>query len=66
MLAFRQFVINRRSLPELMISDKASTYEAVADELRAHKKSAPLLDVKGQPGIFFLRKPHGLGVSGND
>ena len=33
MLAFRQFV-DHRLLPELMISDNATTYEAAADELK--------------------------------
>ena len=48
LLAFRHFV-GCHSLPELMISDNALTYETAVDKLKELKKCTPLLDVKEQP-----------------
>ena len=63
MLAFRRFV-GRRSLPELMISDNASTYEAAADELRELLSSEEVhttLGCKGTTWKFIPKKAPWFG-----
>ena len=63
MLAFRRFV-GRRSLPELMISDNATTYEAAADELKKLFSSEELhtaLGIRGTTWKFIPKKAPWFG-----
>ena len=65
MLAFRQFV-GRRLLPELMISDNATTYEAAADELENLFSSEELhtaLGIRGTTWKFIPKKAPWFGGS---
>lgn len=67
-LAFHR-IVGCRSLPELMISDNASTYEAVADELKQLLNSEEVHSALGREGTtwnFIPKKHHGFGVSGRD
>ena len=52
MLAFRRFV-GRRSLPKLMISDNATTYEAAADELKKLLSSEEVHTALGNRGTTW-------------
>ena len=52
MLAFRRFV-GRRSLPELMISDNASTCEAAAHELKHLLNSEEIHTALGRQGTMW-------------
>ena len=67
LLAFRRFV-GRRSLPHLMISDNASTFEAAASELKdlfiLQKPLQPSID-KAQLGNLYQKRLHGLVASGS-
>ena len=63
MLAFRRFV-GRRSLPELMISDNATTYEAAAGELKKLFSSEELhtaLGIRGTTWKFIPKKAPWFG-----
>ena len=50
LLAFRRFA-SRRSLPEILVSDNASTYTAAAEELTKLLQSDHLADLLGKQGI---------------
>ena len=64
MLAFRRFVC-RRSLPELIISDNATTYEAAADELEKLFSSEEVhtaLGIRGTTWKFIPKKAPWFGA----
>ena len=66
--AFRRFV-SGRSLPRLMLSDNASTFQAAAEELQTLFSSAALAEDLGRRGVkwhFIPKEPPGLEASGND
>ena len=50
LLAFRRFV-SRRSLPEILVSDNASTYIAAAEELTKLLQSDHLTELLGKQGV---------------
>ena len=63
MLAFCRFV-GRRSLPELMISDNATTYEAAVDELEklfSSKEVHTALGIRGTTWKFIPKKAPWFG-----
>ena len=52
-----------------MLSDNASTYQAVAEELQTLFSSAALAEDLGRRGVkwhFIPKEPPGLEASGND
>ena len=52
LLSFRRFS-SCRSLPKIVVSDKASTYLAAADELQQLLQSEQLTEVMGRRGILW-------------
>ncbi|XP_065896204.1 uncharacterized protein [Dysidea avara] len=50
LLAFRRFA-SRRSLPQILVSDNASTYLAAADELQQLLQSERLTETLGRKGV---------------
>jgi len=66
LLAFRRFM-GRRSLPHLMISDNASTFEAAASELKDLFTSEAIATInrQGTTWQFIPKRLHGLVASGS-
>ena len=50
LLAFRRFA-SRRSLPQIVVSDNATTYQAAADELQRLLQSRHLTEALGREGV---------------
>ena len=50
LLAFRRFA-SRRSLPQIVVSDNATTYQAAADELQRLLRSKHLTEALGRQGV---------------
>ncbi|XP_065890652.1 uncharacterized protein [Dysidea avara] len=56
LLAFRRFA-SRRSLPQILVSDNASTYLAAADELQQLLQSERLTETLGRKGVQWKLIP---------
>ena len=56
LLAFRRFA-SRRSLPQIVVSDNATTYQAAADELQRLLRSKHLTEALGRQGVWWQRAP---------
>ena len=59
LLEFRRFA-SRRSLPQIIVSDNATTYQAAADELQRLLQSKHLTEALGRQGVqwqFIPKRP---------
>ena len=68
LLTFRRFV-NRKSLPQIILSDNASTYLSAAEELKTLFESEDLKESLSRRGVtwrFIPNEPPGMGGSGKD
>ena len=67
LLAFRRFS-SRRSFPSVILSDNASTYLAVAEELKTPFESNDIKETLGRQGVdwrFIPKRAHGMGGFGS-
>ena len=64
LLAFRRFT-SRRSLPQILMSNNASTYTAAAEGLTQLLQSDHLTDVLGKQGIQWRYAPPGMVAGGS-
>ena len=64
LLSFRRFA-SRRSLPHIMVSDNASTYQSAAEELLKSQELSHSLSNQGCSGDLFQSVHHGMVAGGS-